>query len=612
MYETLYYAAMLRLPKEMSREAKIHRVNTVIRVLGLEKCKDTIVGGFFRRGISGGERKRASVGHELLINPSTLFLDEPTSGLDSTTAMHLLETLRALAQGGRAVVTTIHQPSSRLYQQLDKLLLLSQGHALYYGHAQAAVDFFERLGYTIPPRVNAADFILDLASGEVSGWVGDGEASRVALISMSETLLAARPLDGFDPDDEDVTAALEDIRHVYEKEKDDPTAKKALSSRLTSQLSRIHSSRQFAEDETGLGHLANVPEGAAGFGGSFTGGHHRPNLVHHNKTLPRGISKYGGWSVDESGTVTQEGDGDRWGAPYWAQVGYLFQRNLRTRRFQSLSVQDMLQFLAIAVLSGLFWLQQGQGVTLADSRNVLGVLFFMAMFLSFRSLFVSLFTFPEEQRHMLKERASGMYRLSAFYVARMLADFPTDLSIPTGFIIIVYFMAGLRYDAGAFFGIYGTLLLTMLVAQSIGLLLGTIFMNPKTAQTVATVLMLTVVLTGGFFVLDIPPWIGWLKWLSFIYYSLGILLFIQYDGGNTVVYSCSELTTQGQCIQTSPSNPQTNPSCVPVQSLQDSLSLLQNPSSEGDTIRDGFVLLGFLVVLRIAVYYVLRRKTAGL
>lgn len=71
--------------------------------------------------------------HELLINPSVLLLDEPTSGLDATTAMHLLTTLRALASGGRAIVTTIHQPSSRLYRQLDKLLLLSEGVSMYYG-----------------------------------------------------------------------------------------------------------------------------------------------------------------------------------------------------------------------------------------------------------------------------------------------------------------------------------------------------------------------------------------------------------------------------------------------------------------------------------------------
>ena len=76
----LWYAAQLRLPRHMSKADKRERVRTVIRALGLEGCQDTIVGGFFRKGISGGERKRTSVGHELLINPSLLLLDEPTSG----------------------------------------------------------------------------------------------------------------------------------------------------------------------------------------------------------------------------------------------------------------------------------------------------------------------------------------------------------------------------------------------------------------------------------------------------------------------------------------------------------------------------------------------------
>jgi ABC-type dipeptide/oligopeptide/nickel transport system ATPase component len=78
VYETLYFAAMLRLPSHMGRAAKIERVNSVISTLGLLRCRDTIIGGFSRRGVSGGERKRVSVGHELLINPSLILLDEPT------------------------------------------------------------------------------------------------------------------------------------------------------------------------------------------------------------------------------------------------------------------------------------------------------------------------------------------------------------------------------------------------------------------------------------------------------------------------------------------------------------------------------------------------------
>ena len=74
----LWYAAQLRLPRHMNKAQKRERVSTVITALGLDSCKDTIIGGFFRKGISGGERKRTSVGHELLINPSLLLLDEPT------------------------------------------------------------------------------------------------------------------------------------------------------------------------------------------------------------------------------------------------------------------------------------------------------------------------------------------------------------------------------------------------------------------------------------------------------------------------------------------------------------------------------------------------------
>lgn len=70
------------------------RVNTLIARLGLEKCKDTIVGGFYIKGLSGGEKKRTSIGFELVTNPKVLLLDEPTSGLDSSTAYSIGKLLK--------------------------------------------------------------------------------------------------------------------------------------------------------------------------------------------------------------------------------------------------------------------------------------------------------------------------------------------------------------------------------------------------------------------------------------------------------------------------------------------------------------------------------------
>ncbi|RID74909.1 hypothetical protein BRARA_B01985 [Brassica rapa] len=164
--ETLVFVALLRLPRSLTRHEKIKAAESVISELGLEKCENTVVGNTFIRGISGGERKRVSIAHELLINPSLLVLDEPTSGLDATAALRLVQTLSWVAHGrGKAVVTSIHQPSSRVFQMFDTVLLLSEGKFLFYGKGRDAMAYFESVGFSPAFPMNPADFLLDLANG---------------------------------------------------------------------------------------------------------------------------------------------------------------------------------------------------------------------------------------------------------------------------------------------------------------------------------------------------------------------------------------------------------------------------------------------------------------
>jgi ABC-type multidrug transport system ATPase subunit len=166
--ETLWYTAALRLPRSLSAGEKRAQAEAVARELGLGKVAGSMVGGVRGvRGLSGGERKRVSIGLEMLVDPSLLLLDEPTSGLDSTTAARIVVTLRRMAaEGGRAVVVTIHQPSSRLYHMFDKVLLLSaDGCPLYYGRAADALDYFASVGFASPLSLNPADLMLDLANG---------------------------------------------------------------------------------------------------------------------------------------------------------------------------------------------------------------------------------------------------------------------------------------------------------------------------------------------------------------------------------------------------------------------------------------------------------------
>ena len=162
--ETLVFTALLRLENTFTKEEKIMHAESVITQLGLTKCKNSIIGGQFLRGLSGGERKRVSIGQEMLINPSLLLLDEPTSGLDSTTAQRIVSTLWELAKGGRKIVMTIHQPSSRLFYMFDKVLLLSEGNPLYFGERSQVMDYFSSIGYApaVPMNLPISFWILQM------------------------------------------------------------------------------------------------------------------------------------------------------------------------------------------------------------------------------------------------------------------------------------------------------------------------------------------------------------------------------------------------------------------------------------------------------------------
>lgn len=162
--ETLRYAADLRLPPPTTQEERWRVVEEVILELGLRDCADTRIGNNVHKGCSGGEKRRTSLGVQLLANPSVLFLDEVTTGLDSSSAFQLISTLKSLANKGRTIVITIHQPRSEIWTLFDHLVLLSRGCPLYSGPADRCLSYFESLGYELPPFCNPAEYLIDLAA----------------------------------------------------------------------------------------------------------------------------------------------------------------------------------------------------------------------------------------------------------------------------------------------------------------------------------------------------------------------------------------------------------------------------------------------------------------
>ncbi|KAI3785362.1 hypothetical protein L1987_44480 [Smallanthus sonchifolius] len=446
--ETLIFCALLRLPKSLSRREKTEVADSVIAELGLSKCENTIIGNTFIRGVSGGERKRVSIAHEMLVNPSLLILDEPTSGLDSTAAHRLLSTLGGLAhQKGKTVVTSVHQPSSRVFQMFDTVLVLSEGRCIYFGKGSEAMGYFESVGFRPSFPMNPADFLLDLANGV---WQQDTTTDKDQRPNIKQTLISSYN-DLLAPKVKDACLGTSVKDHTFVKNQDS------------------------------------------------------------NKHMIRCANSVNTW---------------------FQQFIVLIQRSLKERKHETFNPLRVFQVMAASLLAGFMWWHSD----FRDIQDRLGLLFFFSIFWGVFPSFNAVFAFPQDRAVFMKERASGMYSLSAYFMARIVGDAPMELILPTMFITITYWMCGLKPDLGAFVLTLLILLAYVLVSQGLGYTVGAIIMDAKQASTVVTVTMLAFVLTGGYYVHKVPGFMAWMKYISSTFYSYRLLIRVQYGQGRDIWY----------------------------------------------------------------------------
>ncbi|KAK9902782.1 hypothetical protein WJX75_005811 [Coccomyxa subellipsoidea] len=168
--EALAFSAELRLADVQS--AQLHSfVDEVMELMELTSLRHALVGVPGRSGLSVEQRKRLTIGVELVANPSIVFLDEPTSGLDARAAAIVMRTIRNTVDTGRTVVCTIHQPSIDIFEAFDELLLLKRGGRVIYGGAtgsrsETLIAYFQAVP-DVPPvseGVNPATWMLEVTS----------------------------------------------------------------------------------------------------------------------------------------------------------------------------------------------------------------------------------------------------------------------------------------------------------------------------------------------------------------------------------------------------------------------------------------------------------------
>ncbi|QCE02316.1 ATP-binding cassette [Vigna unguiculata] len=136
-----------------------------LKILGLDICKDTIVGDEMHRGVSGGQKKRVTTG-EMIVGPTkTLFMDEISTGLDSSTTYQIVKCLQQIVHLTEAtILMSLLQPAPETFNLFDDIILISEGQIVYQGPREHIVEFFESCGFRCPERKGTADFLQEVTS----------------------------------------------------------------------------------------------------------------------------------------------------------------------------------------------------------------------------------------------------------------------------------------------------------------------------------------------------------------------------------------------------------------------------------------------------------------
>ncbi|EST07662.1 ABC-2 type transporter [Kalmanozyma brasiliensis GHG001] len=526
VYETVLYSALLRLPRDMSLEAKKFRTLETMQELGILGIRDSRIGGSAftaggskeGRGISGGEKRRVSIACELVTSPSILFCDEPTSGLDAYNAFNVVQSLVTLAKTyKRTVIFSIHQPRSNIVALFDKLLLLAEGRVVYSGPFNRCSDYFDQVGHPCPPGFNIADFLIDLTArraytagdnteDDVEGGHSRNDTSIVTTGTNSRdesTELRTRPNsivgDGLSRGSlrKKTSRIADGLRNAFANGQSNggDVWMPALSSGKL-----VHLVNSFAESD-----ISNeTKKELDAFLGRAEGGviNDLPDLANESSLL-RSYKKAG----------------------LWTQF-----KILSGRAFKNLYRDPILMFahFGLAIVLALFCGVLYHGVTndISGFQNRLGLFFFILSLFGFSCL-TSLGVFANERALFVRERSNGYYSPLTYFTSKLLFDIlPLRVVPPFLFGGCVYFLVGLVPGVAEFWKFILTLVLFSLSASSAVFFISIAVEDTGLANLVGSLTMLFSLLFAGLLInRDRIPWyLRWLQHLSFFHAAYEALI----------------------------------------------------------------------------------------
>ncbi|KAF8501793.1 hypothetical protein F5888DRAFT_1608792, partial [Russula emetica] len=526
VYETILYSALLRLPRDMSIEAKKFRTLETMNELGILGIKDSRIGDSGHRSISGGEKRRVSIACELVTSPSILFLDEPTSGLDAYNAYNVVESLVSLARNyNRTVVFTIHQPRSNIVALFDQLVLLAQGRLVFAGEFAKCQPYFDSIGQHCPPGFNIADYLIDITASFEKEPKGSGSSST-GIISPTGDVTASASL----RDEERALPAPRRETHVLSggqspnsadetelqvrRNGDSNGVSEGFLQRKTSQLLEVISLSTAHGSDPGPSLMPHV----AGLVDAYAASEVATAIRAEIRSVAQPAQGPEGSEELPDVTVESELLRGRKRATWATQFSILSGRAFKNMyRDPALLTFQYSASIAAALLCGLFY--QNVSNDIGGFQNRLGVFFFTLALFGFSCL-SSLGLFANERILFMRERSNGYYSSFTYFTSKILFDIlPLRVVPPLLFGGIVYGLVGFVPTVAAFWKFILTLVLFNLTTASVILLISIACANTSVASLIGTMVMLFNLLFTGLLInrSKIKPWLQWLHTVSFFH-----------------------------------------------------------------------------------------------